>query len=180
MWWWQWYLIGKSQKQRRFSNSGWSPLPLWRVFLHHQSWRHQDIIKESEVKWKSLNCVQLLVTPWTIQFMEFSRPEYWSGYFSLLQGIFPTQELNTRYLTLQADSLPAEPQGKPRNTGVGCLIPSPADLLDPGIKLESPALQVDSLPTELSEKTSESRSIVSDSLWPHGLYRTGVGSLSLL
>ena len=30
-------------------------------------------------KWKSLSCVQLFATPWTIQFMEFSRPEYWSG-----------------------------------------------------------------------------------------------------
>ena len=26
--------------------------------------------------------------------MEFSRQEYWSGYHSLLQGIFPTQGLN--------------------------------------------------------------------------------------
>ena len=26
-----------------------------------------------------LNHVQLFVTPWTIQSMEFSRPEYWSG-----------------------------------------------------------------------------------------------------
>ena len=31
-------------------------------------------------------------------------------------------------------------------------VPSPADLLDPGIKLGSPALQVDSLPTEPSGK----------------------------
>ena len=30
--------------------------------------------------------------------------------------------------------------------------PSPADLPDPGIELGSPALQVDSLPTELSGK----------------------------
>ena len=30
-------------------------------------------------KWKSLSCVRLFVTPWTIQSMEFSRPEYWSG-----------------------------------------------------------------------------------------------------
>ena len=28
---------------------------------------------------KSFSHVQLFVTPWTIQFMEFSRPEYWSG-----------------------------------------------------------------------------------------------------
>ena len=26
-----------------------------------------------------LPCVQLFVTPWTIQSMEFSRPECWSG-----------------------------------------------------------------------------------------------------
>ena len=27
-----------------------------------------------------LSCVQLFATPWTIQTMEFSRPEYWSGW----------------------------------------------------------------------------------------------------
>ena len=31
-------------------------------------------------KWKSLSHVQLFVTPWIIQSMEFSRPEYWSCY----------------------------------------------------------------------------------------------------
>ena len=30
-------------------------------------------------KWKLLCCVRVFVTPWTIQSMEFSRPEYWSG-----------------------------------------------------------------------------------------------------
>ena len=34
----------------------------------------------------------------------------------------------------------------------GYAMPSPADLLDPGIEPGSPALQVDSLPTELSVK----------------------------
>jgi len=43
--------------------------------------------------------------------MEFSRPEYWSGSFSLLQGIFPTQE-SIRGL-LQADCLSTELQGSP-------------------------------------------------------------------
>ena len=45
-------------------------------------------------KWKSLSCVWLFADPWTIQPMEFSRPEYWRGSLSLLHGIFPTQELN--------------------------------------------------------------------------------------
>ena len=38
---------------------------------------------------------------------------------------------------LQADSLPVEPPGKSKNTGVEA--PSPVDLPDPGIKLVSPA-----------------------------------------
>ena len=50
------------------------------------------------LKWKrrSLSRVRLFVTPWTIQSLEFSRPEYWSGKdpLSLLQGIFPTQGSN--------------------------------------------------------------------------------------
>ena len=37
----------------------------------------------------------------------------------LLQGIFPTQGSNPGLP--QVDSLPAEPQGKPKNTGVGSL-----------------------------------------------------------
>ena len=36
------------------------------------------LLFESE-KWKLLSHVQLFVTPWTIQSMEFSRPKYWSG-----------------------------------------------------------------------------------------------------
>ena len=47
------------------------------------------------------------------------------GSLSLFQGIFPTQGSNPglqpRSPTLQADSLPAEPSGKPKNTGVGSL-----------------------------------------------------------
>ena len=33
----------------------------------------------SEWKWKSISSVQLFATPRTIQSMEFSKPEYWSG-----------------------------------------------------------------------------------------------------
>ena len=42
-------------------------------------------------------------------------PEYWSGSLSLLQGIEP------RSPTLQANSLPSEPPGKPKNSTVGSL-----------------------------------------------------------
>ena len=39
--------------------------------------RHR--IEESKWKWNLLSGVRLFVTPLTIQSMEFSRPEYWSG-----------------------------------------------------------------------------------------------------
>ena len=48
-----------------------------------------------------------------------------------------------------ADSLPAEPQGKFKNTGVGSLTLLQLDLPDSGIELGSLASQAVSLPTEL-------------------------------
>ena len=42
------------------------------------------------------------------------------GSLYLLQGIFPNPGIEPRSPALQADSLLAEPQGKPKNTGVGC------------------------------------------------------------
>ena len=48
--------------------------------------------------------------------------------------------------------MPSGPPGKPKNTGVGSLSLLQAYLLDPGIELGSPALQVDSLPAELPGK----------------------------
>ena len=71
----------------------------------------------------------------------------------LLQGIFPTQGSNLGLPALQADSLPSEPPGKPKNTGVP--IPSPGGLPNPGIEPGSPVetwLLADSLPPELPEK----------------------------
>ena len=73
--------------------------------------------------------------------MEFSTPEYWSRWPFPSPGDLPNTGIESRSPALQADSLPTEPQGKPKNT-------SPVDLLDPGIK--PGGLQVDSLPTELS------------------------------
>ena len=43
------------------------------------------------------------------------------GSLSLLEGIFPTQGIKPRSPALQVDSLPAEPQEKPKNTGMGSL-----------------------------------------------------------
>ena len=53
--------------------------------------------------------------------MEFSRPEYWSGQPFPFPGDLPNPPIEPRSPALQVKSLPAEPQGKPKNTGVGSL-----------------------------------------------------------
>ena len=45
--------------------------------------------------------------------MQFSRPEYWSGLPFPSPGDLPNPGIKPRFRALQADSLPAEPQGKP-------------------------------------------------------------------
>ena len=55
------------------------------------------------------------------QSMEFSRPGYWSGKPFPSPGYLPNLGIEPWSSTLQADSLPAEPQGKPKNTGMGSL-----------------------------------------------------------
>ena len=51
---------------------------------------------------------------------EFSRPVYWSRQPFPSPGNLPNPGIEPRSPALQMDSLPAEPQGKPKNTGVGC------------------------------------------------------------
>ena len=76
---------------------------------------------ENVAKSKSLSHVWLFATSWTIQSMEFSRPEYWSGQPFPSPGDLPNPGIETRSPALQAESLPAEPQRKPKNTGVSSL-----------------------------------------------------------
>ena len=57
-------------------------------------------------KWKSLSHVRLFAIPWTIQSMEFSRPEDCSGSHS--PGDCPNPGMEPRSPALQAGSLPAE------------------------------------------------------------------------
>ena len=78
--------------------------------------------------------------------MGFSRPDSWSGLPCSPPRDLPNPGIKPRSPEFQADSLPFEPPGKPKNIGVGSL--SPEELPNPGIKPRSPALQVDSLPAE--------------------------------
>ena len=98
------------------------------------------------------------MTPWTIALqaplsMGFSRPENWSGLPCPPPGDLPNPGIEAGSPALQADSLPSEPPGKPKNTGVASL-----SLLQ-GIETGSPALQVASLPAELPGKPEEAHTL---------------------
>ena len=53
--------------------------------------------------------------------MGLSRQEYWSGLPCPSPGDLPNPVIEPRPPTLQVNSLPCEPLGKPKNTGVGSL-----------------------------------------------------------
>ena len=72
---------------------------------------HDAYFPWCEVKWKSLSSVQLC--NYTVHGILQARILEWVD-FSLSRGFS-----QPRPPTLQADSLPAEPQGKPKNSGVG-------------------------------------------------------------
>ena len=87
-----------------------------------------------------------------------TRPEYWNGYPFPSPGDLPNPGIEPRCPTLQADSLPAEPPGKPKNTGAGSLSLSSGNFPDPGLEPGCPALQADSLPAEPPGKPYEADS----------------------
>ena len=73
--------------------------------------------------------VRPFATPWTIQSMEFSRPEYWSGWPFPSPEDLPNPGTEPRSPTLLEDSLPAEPPGKPKNTQISATGgPSPVEV----------------------------------------------------
>ena len=57
---------------------GKNSLWIWGTAIQCDVYFEPMTMKWNEVKWKSLSCVWLFATPWTIQSMQFPRPEYWS------------------------------------------------------------------------------------------------------
>ena len=72
-------------------------------------------------KWKSLSRVQLWRPPWIYSPGNSPGQNTRVGSLSLLHGDLPNPGIEPRFLVLQADSLPSEPPGKPKETGVGSL-----------------------------------------------------------
>ena len=70
--------------------------------------------------------VPVSATPWTVArwapvSTEFSRQEYWHGLPFPFLGDLPDPEIKARFSTLQADSSPTEPPGKPYKYQYFCL-----------------------------------------------------------
>ena len=89
------------------------------------------------------SCIQLFTALWTVParlLCPWDSPGKNTGVgcHTLLQGIFPTQGSNLCLLSPALAGVPIE-----QWNGFPC--PTPGDLLNPGIKPASPALQVDSL-----------------------------------
>ena len=68
-------------------------------------------------KWKWLSCVRLFITPWIV-ILQARILEWVTFPFSRED---PNPGIEPRSPALQADSLPDEPQGKRKNTGVDSL-----------------------------------------------------------
>ena len=76
---------------------------------------HCRIMLEINIKKKESHSVMSdSATPGTIQSMKFSRPEYCSGQLFSSPGHLPNPGIEPRCPSLQANSLPAEPPGKPK------------------------------------------------------------------
>ena len=80
------------------------------------------------------------------------RQEYWSGSPCPPPGDLPNLGVKARSLALQTDSLPAEPPGKPRNTGVGSVPLLRGIFLTQGLNLYLLHWQAHFLPAELPGK----------------------------
>ena len=93
---------------------------------------------------------QLFATPWTVHSLWNSPGQNTGmGSLSLLQGIFPTQGSNTGLPHCGWILYQPSHKGSPRILE-WVAYPFSRDLPDAGIELGSPALQVGSLPAELS------------------------------
>ena len=92
---------GESEMFKCFLPGKNGSLYLHRVFFCSVKW-----------KWKSLSRVRLFVIPWTVHGILQARILEWVA-FSFSKGSSQPR-IEPRFCTLQADSLTAEPQGKPK------------------------------------------------------------------
>ena len=93
-----------------------TPHPIW--WLLHFPYNQTDMASLYVCVCYLLSRAQLFETQWTVACqaplsMEFSRQEYWSGLPFPPPGVIPDPGIEPGSPSLQADSLPSEPPGKP-------------------------------------------------------------------
>ena len=96
-------------------------LPAWEICMQIKKQQLELDMEQQERKKKLLSHVQLFVTLWTVAYqaplsMGFSRQRYWSGLPFPPPGDLPDSGIEHKSPTLQADTLPSEPSGKPGTT----------------------------------------------------------------
>ena len=96
---------------------------------------------------ESHSVVSNSVTPWALQSMEFSRPEYGVGSLFLLQGIFPTQRPKPAFPHCRRILCQLTHRGSPGILEWGAC-PFSRGSSRPRNQLGSPALQEGSLPAD--------------------------------
>ena len=95
---------------------------IWGTFFNKHNFINGNVLCYAY----SLSHGRLFVTPWSVAHqaplsMGFPWQEYWSELPCTPLGDLPNPGIELRSPALQADSLPAESPGKPKNTGVGKL-----------------------------------------------------------
>ena len=139
-----------------------APIPPYTVVMANNTKypSHHEDARSLKCQWTlwSESCSVVsdsLQPPWTIQFMEFSRSENceWVA-FPFSRGSSPPRDW-TQVSGIAGGFFTSWATREAQECWSGWPIPSPVDLLDPGIELGFPALQADSFPTELSGKPNE-------------------------
>ena len=122
-WFWQkvesfWSVVGRKKE----SNVNRTEIKVGTLLVGSGGWRESEIKLGQSRKWKCylLSCVRLFVTPRTVAHqaplsIRFSRQEYWTGLPFPSPWDLPKPGIKPGSPALQADSLPAEPPGKPQS-----------------------------------------------------------------
>ena len=79
-------------------------IPQPSLLSHWKKSKSELLPYQGKCKWKSLSSVQLFETPWSIQSLEFSRPESWSGYPFTSPIALPNPGIEPMSPKLQVDS----------------------------------------------------------------------------
>ena len=136
-------LGGASPPGDPHSRSNLIPSPQWTAtiespsLLGAQTTSFTNSISQWMSEWKSFSRVQLFANSWTVQSLEFSRPEYWSGQaFPFSKGSSQPRD-GTQVSRIAGRFFTSWATREAQEYWSGEPIPSPGDFLDPGIEPRS-------------------------------------------